>query len=371
MADRRKILLFCSSLVRGGTERVVANLAEYLWKQGIQVIVVTQHRYEREYTLPEGIPRILSEPTVEELPGKRIGNFLARYRKLRRIWKEQRPDCILSFIGKNNFMALGAAFFTHIPVVVSVRTNPKNEYASPIMCLLSKTMFAAAAGVVLQTQKAKDFFPFYIRKKAVVLKNSLNPAFVKPRFTGKRNGQIVAVGRIDENKNHEMIIRAFSQIAKDFPESILTIYGEGECRRKLQKLAEELGIANRINLPGAVENIADMIYESSVFVLSSNYEGMPNALLEAMCLGIPSISTDCSGGGPRELINDGVNGFLIPVGDQKGLEDRLRILLQDEKKAEEMGKQAAKLLEEYRPDVVNRQWLDYLVSRVGGNPCVE
>ena len=371
MVNKRKILLFCSSLNKGGTERVVVNLAEYLLKQGIQVVLVTQYRYENEYKLSEGILRILSEPSDEELPGNRIGNFRVRYRKLRKIWKEQRPDCILSFIGKNNFMALGAAVFTHIPVVVSVRGEPKSEYASPMMKLISKTLFAASAGIILQTQKAKAFFPFYLRKKAVILKNPLDPDFVRPRFTGKRNGQIVAVGRVDENKNHEMIIRAFARITKDFPDTTLKIYGDGDCRTRLQRLVEELGLADRVSLPGVQENIPDKLYESSIFVLSSNSEGMPNALLEAMCMGIPSISTDCPCGGPGELIKDGVNGFLIPVGGEQELESRLRILLQDEKKAEEMGKQAAKLLEEYRPDVVNRQWLDYLMSRGRGNSCVE
>lgn len=369
--EKKKILLYCSSLVKGGTERVVVNLAEYLLKQGIQVVVVTQYRREKEYALSEEISRILSEPAKEELPGGRIGNFLARYRKLRRIWKEQRPDCILSFIGKNNFMALLAALFTRIPVVVAVRGEPGSEYASGMMRLLSKTLFAAAAGVILQTEKAREFFPSYINKKAVILKNPLNPAFVKPRFTGKRNGQIAAVGRVDENKNHEMLIRAFAQVAEEFPDTVLTVYGEGECRKKLQELAIELELADRIGLPGAAEDIPDKIYESSVFVLCSNTEGMPNALLEAMCLGIPSISTDCPCGGPAELIENGVNGLLIPVGDINALAESLRILLQDEKKAEEIGKQAARLLEEYRPETVNEQWLTYLLSKVGGNSCVE
>lgn len=364
MTNRRKILLYCSSLNKGGTERVVVNLVKYLHQQDIQVVVVTQYRYAGEYTLPEGITRILSEPTEEELPGRRIGNFLARYRKLRKIWKEQRPDCILSFIGKNNMMALGAALFTHIPVVVSVRGEPKSEYASPVMRLLSKILFALSAGVILQTKKAKEFFPYYIRKKAVILKNPMDPAFIKPRFTGKRNGQIVTVGRVDENKNHEMIIRAFARITKDFPDTTLKIYGDGDCRTRLQRLVEELGLADRVSLPGVQENIPDKLYESSIFVLSSNNEGMPNALLEAMCLGLPSISTDCPCGGPGELIQDGVNGFLIPVGGEKELEDRLRTLLTDEKRAEEMGKQAAKLLEEYRPEEVNRQWLDYVLSKI-------
>lgn len=367
----KKILLYCCSLTKAGTERVAANLAEYMKSQGIAVTLVTQYQVENEYTLTAGIPRILSEITEAEKKNGRIGNFFARYRKLRRIWKMQRPDCILSFLGKNNIMAVGAALFTGIPVVVSVRGEPKCEYYSFGLRFFAKMLFALAAGVVVQTDEAKRFFPSYIRRKAVILKNPLNPSFIRPRFEGKRNGQIVAVGRVDSNKNHEMIIRAFTKIAEEFPQTSLTIYGEGECRKKLQELADKLGIAGRVSLPGAVTDVPERIYQSSAFVLSSNSEGMPNALLEAMCLGIPCISTDCPCDGPGELIEDGVNGFLIPVGDVDALAGRLRMLLADEGLAERIGKQAARLSEIYNPDNVNGEWLSYLLSKAGGKSCAE
>lgn len=371
MNTKKKILLYCSSLTKGGTERVVVNLAEYMKNSGIEVTVVTQHLSEDEYTLPPGIPRIFSEITETEKKKSRIGNFFARYRKLRGIWKAQQPDCILSFIGKNNIMAVGTALFTRIPVVVSVRGEPKCEYYSLMMRFLAKTLFALAAGVVMQTNAAKAFFPAYIRRKAVILKNPLNPSFLKPRFEGKRDGHIVAVGRVDSNKNHEMIIRAFTKIAEEFPQTFLTIYGEGECREKLKELAGQLGVAERVSLPGAVSDVSERIYRSSIFVLSSDSEGMPNALMEAMCLGIPCISTDCPCGGPGELIRDGENGFLIPVGSEDALADKLRVLLNDEEAAERIGIQAARLSEIYNPDNVNREWLTYLLTKTGGMPCVE
>lgn len=367
----KKILLYCSSLTKAGTERVAVNLAEYMKSRGIAVTFVTQYQVKNEYMLTDGIPRIFSEITEDEKKNGRIGNFIARYRKLRGIWKSQQPDCILSFIGKNNIMAVGAALFTGIPVVVSVRGEPKCEYDSFGLRFFAKTLFALAAGVVVQTDTAKMFFPSYIRRKAVILKNPLAPSFIRPRFEGKRNGQIVAVGRMDSNKNHEMIVRAFNQIAEEFPQTSLTIYGEGECRKKLQELTEKLGIAGRVSLPGAVTDVPEKIYQSSAFVLSSNSEGMPNALLEAMCLGIPCISTDCPCGGPGELIKDGVNGFLIPVGDVDALAARLRTILADEGLAEGIGKQAARLSEIYNPDNVNNEWLSYLLSKTGGKPCVE
>ncbi|MCM1264221.1 MAG: glycosyltransferase family 4 protein, partial [Butyrivibrio sp.] len=358
---------YCSSLIKGGTERVVVNLAEYLHHRGIDVVIVTQYKLENEYVLSTGIPRIYSEITETEKKNNRVGDFFARYGKLRKIWKSQKPDCIVSFIGKNNIMAVGAALFTGIPVLVSVRAEPKCEYNSLGLKFFSRTLFYFAAGVIVQTKEARKFFPAYIRKKAVILKNPLNPSFIRPRFEGKRDGRIVAVGRVDSNKNHEMIIRAFDKIADEFPDTSLVIYGEGECRERLQKLVEELGLSKRVSLPGSVTDISDKIYQSSIFVLSSDSEGMPNALLEAMSLGIPCISTDCPCGGPKELIKDGENGFLIPIGDVDALTDRLRMLFSDEEMAERIGKQAAKLAELYSPDKVNDEWLTYLSSKMGGN----
>lgn len=368
---KKKVLLYCSSLTKGGTERVVVNLAEYLYRQGIDVAIVTQYKLDNEYIIPAGIPRIYSEISDIEKKGNRIGDFLKRYGKLRKIWKSQRPDCIVSFIGKNNIMAVGAALFTGISVLVSVRAEPKCEYNSFGLKFFAGILFCFAAGVIVQTKEAMDFFPKYIGKKAVILKNPLNPSFIRPRFEGERDGRIVAVGRVDANKNHEMIIRAFSKIADEFPDASLVVYGDGECRGRLQELVKELGLSKRAVLPGSVPDISDKIYQSSIFVLSSDSEGMPNALLEAMCLGIPCISTDCPCGGPRELIKDGENGFLIPVGDIDALADRIRILLTDKAMAERIGSQAAKLAEVYSPDKVNEEWLAYLSSKMGGKPCVE
>lgn len=361
-SGQKHIVLFISALRKGGAERVMVNLADYLHRNGVRVTLVTQYICEEEYALPAGIPRILSEITPQEETGSRIGDFLARYRKLRRIFMELAPDCILSFIGKNNLMTLLCTRFTGIPAVVSVRGEPKSEYYNTVMRFLAKTLFACAAGVIVQTGAARDFFPPVIRKKAVILKNPLNPAFVRERRTGRPDGRIVSVGRVDANKNHALILRAFARIAPEFPDTSLVIYGDGEKRRELIGKAQELGLSNRVQFPGAVSDVAEKIRTASAFVLSSGHEGMPNALIEAMCLGIPSISTDCPCGGPRELIEDGVNGYLIPVGDEEALADRLRRIFSDEEGAERMGKQAALLLEEYRPERVNAEWMDYLLG---------
>lgn len=354
------IALYISSMRRGGAERVIANLAQYLDGKGYRVVLVTTHMAENEYEVPRTVKRLIAEPEKAELCGGRFHNFLARFRKLRNLWKQERPDVILSFIGKNNMMAILTAFGLGIPVAVSVRGEPGEEYYSKMLKILARQLFKLADGVILQTGRCMEFFPKGVRKKAVILKNPLNPDFFGRTLEGKREKTIVAVGRVDENKNHEMLIRAFGQLAEEFPEYQLMIYGEGERREALCRLVEELHLEKRVSLPGNIDRVAETICRAGVFVLPSNTEGMPNTLLEAMALGIPVISTDCPCGGPAELIKHGINGLLTPVGDVKAMEENLRTILKDPQTAEKMAEQALQIKESYRPEKVLLEWEDYL-----------
>lgn len=356
---KKHIAMFISSLNKGGSERVLVNLAEYFYSKGYEVTIVTQYKTENEYEISGGIRRIFSEITQEEMGRGRISNFLKRFFKLRGIWKRERPDLILSFIGKNNMMAIMTSRFLHIPTVVSVRGEPAEEYYSPALRIAANILFRLADGIVLPVEKSAEFFPKSVRKKTVCLKNSLSPAFIRKVYEGEREKQIVAVGRIDANKNHEMIIRAFAGLAEKYPDYCLTIYGEGELRQSLLQMAEDMGLKDRIFLPGSIANVADAIYKASFFVLSSYSEGMPNTLIEAMALGIPSISTDCPCGGPAELIVNGENGYLIEVGNWKKLQVILQKLIDNPDLAKKMGGNAAKIQEELNPDSINEMWEDY------------
>jgi len=356
----RTIALYIGSLQKGGAERVMANLADYLHERGYRVILVTTYRREEEYPVSEGICRIISEPEERELGKGRIKNLFVRFGKLRRIWKEQKPDVILSFIGKSNFRAILSSFGLGIPVAVSVRSQPAREYGTPIMRFLARTLFYKADGVILQTRECFSFFPKGIRKKAVILKNPINPLFFRERYRGEREKTIVTVGRVDENKNHRMLIDAFSRLAEEFPDYKLIIYGDGDQRQKLLSLVEELEMQGRIFLPGNVENVPEVIYKTRVFVLSSNKEGMPNALIEAMVMGLTVVSTDCPCGGPAELIDHGVNGLLTPVGDEKSMKENLQFVLKNMQIADSMGEKASITGEIYHPSKVLGEWENYL-----------
>ncbi len=360
----RHIAFYISSLKRGGAERVFSNLAAWFYGRGYRVTVVTPYRYPEEYPLPENVTRVLSDLTEQEMGG-RAGNFFRRLRKLRRICRSLHADVMVSANGKNNLMALCANAFTPTKVVVSVVATPQLEYPTRLTRFLARWLFRFADGVVLQTAAAREFFPAAVQKKSVLLKNSLHPDFLRPRFSGKRQPEIVAVGRLDENKNHRMIVEAFSRVAGRFPDSRLTIYGDGPLREELCSLAESLGVSGRVLLPGAVGDVARRIEKAAVFVLSSQTEGMPNTLLEAMALGLCCISTDCPCGGPAALIRDGENGFLIPVGDTGALAKRLEQALGDPALVDRLGRSACRIQDEYAPERVNGEWESYLARVVG------
>lgn len=360
----KRIALFINSLQKGGSERVMVNLAEYFQSQKYDVILITQYKRENEYELSSNIRRIYSEPEPEELTGSRIRNFCIRFHHLRDIWKKYKPDIILSFLGKNNLMAIATAAFLPSKVAVSVRGEPTMEYEGHLMQFLAKRMFRFADGVILQTERAKEFFPKAVQKKSVILKNPLSPMFVGRKAEIQRNNVIVAAGRLDENKNHAMLIHAFSRIAGEYPNMRLVIYGEGELRGQLTELIKEKELEERISLPGSIDNVADEIGRAKIFVLTSNTEGMPNTVIEAMVLGTPVISTDCPCGGPAMLINDGENGLLVPVGDAYALADAMRKLLADEELAQKISENARKLAEELAPEKVNREWMEYLFEQL-------
>ena len=358
--EREKHLAFyIGSLHKGGAERVFVNLAEYFRQEGYRVTMVTQYRKEEEYVLSSGIARVISEISSNEISGSRVLNFCRRVKKLHLIWKKYKPDLVLSCIGKNNFMTVVTTMGTKTRPVVSVVGEAAEEYPNRLMCILANLLFPYAAGVILQTERSRTFFSKRVGKRAVILPNSLNPDFIRPRYEGERNPEIVSVGRMDANKNQEMMIRAFAALQDKYPEYKLVIYGEGELHSYLKNLADELDGRERVELPGVIPNVAQKIEKASLFLLTSYSEGVSNALIEALATGLPVIATDVPSGGTVELMTDGVNGLIIPTGDQKALEAAMDRLLGDPVYAQKLGREAAKIQERLAPDRVNYLWREY------------
>lgn len=364
-ADTKSIVFYIGSLSRGGAERVIVNLAEYFCDHGYRVIIVTKERTHVEYPIPENVTRMLADITEDEITSSRIRNLYRRIKKLRHIFKQLKPDHIVSFIKKNNFMAVTAAAGLKIPVIVSVRSNPAREYPDRITKVLANVLFSKSAGVVLQTKQAKTFFSKKVQKKAVILPNSLSKQFLRERHEGKRRKEVVWVGRMDANKNPDMLLSAFVKIAPKYPDWTLRYVGDGPQLVKLKEKCQNMSYEKQVVFEGHAEDVASLVQSASVFVLTSRQEGMPNALMEAMVSGLAVIATDCPCGGPAELIENDVNGILIPVDDETELTANLERLMEKEEYRNRLGEEAAKLIQKVHPDVVNRQWMEYIESVKG------
>lgn len=364
--SEKKIAFYIGSLRKGGAERVFINLAQFFQEEGYRVVMVTQYQKENEYNLPDKIPRVISDIGEDEVSASRVVNFFRRLNKLHAIWKRERPDIVLSCIGKNNFMAVVTTMGTGAKPVVSVVGEAKEEYPTRQMRMLADFLFSRAAGIILQTERSRAFFCKKAGRKAVILPNSLNPDFIRPRYEGEREKKIVSVGRMDANKNHEMQVRAFAALKDHYPDYELVIYGDGELRPDLEALAALLGVSGRVALPGVVQDVAGRIERASLFLLTSYSEGVSNALIEALALGIPVIATDVPSGGTEELVADGVNGLVIPAGDQKALEAAMDRLLGDAAYADGLGREAAKIQERLAPGRVNAMWKAYFEEIING-----
>ncbi len=355
----KKILFYLNTIGHGGAERVMSNLSAH-FSQKYECIFVTSMEISNEYVLNSEVKRI-------NLADTEISGFIKKNcyltRKLRNVIKKEKPDIVISFMAEPNFRALVACAGLKTKNLISVRNDPDKEYPSFVYRNLAKILYRFSDGVVFQTEQAKVWFPKSVQKRSRIILNQVNASFYSQNYEGDHHN-IVTLGRLMPQKNHKLLIKAFSDIADQVDDNLI-IYGEGDQRSELQALIDELGLNERISLPGVINNVAEATRDAKVFVLSSDYEGMPNALMEALALGIPCISTDCPCGGPRALINDGENGILIPVGDAAALSDALKKILEDADYASKLSKCAKVRAQEFSPERIFACWEDYMLLTVG------
>ncbi|MCR4750412.1 MAG: glycosyltransferase [Lachnospiraceae bacterium] len=354
--EGKTIAFYIGSLARGGAEHVIVNLASYFCAQGYKTYIVTKLVDEPEYPVPDGVIRMVADITDTEITASRVKNLKNRILKLRGIWQQIRPDIIISFIRKNNLMALASAKPLHIPVVVAIRSDPARELQGRLFKLISFYMFRSSAGIVMQTKAGVEYLPSYLKSKAVVMPNSVDSRFMKDDAVHERKREIALVGRIDDNKNQKMVLEAFRSIKEDYPDWSLHLYGDGERKESLQKEYADRSVI----FHGQVEAVDEYLRGSSIFVLPSRREGMPNALIEAMALGVACISSDCPCGGPADLIVQGKNGILIPVDDIEELKKQLKRLMDHDDLREEIGKEATLIRNKLSPQRVNLMWKEYI-----------
>lgn len=360
----KKIAFYIDNMNRGGAQRVMTNLCEFFSALGLGVILINDYPSDGKrstYEISESVKREYLQTKYERNP---ISNNFHRLRSLRKILTNEKPDVILSFLGGPNIRALLATIGMKQKVVISVRNDPNREYASGgIKKAFVRKLFNRAHGCVFQTEDARAYFSENLQKKAKVIFNPVDYRFYKI-LRSPNQGEIVTAGRMNDQKRHDLLINAFARVVENHPDVRLIIYGEGPLRNKLEEQIQSLGLQDKVYLAGNVSDLDEKYTTASTFVLSSDYEGMPNALMEAMAAGVPCISTDCPCGGPRVLDGGTRTIRLVKVGDVEALSQAICEIIDDPSLMVQMGDLAKKRAELFKPEKIFEEWNNYLSTVV-------
>lgn len=367
MMEKRKIVFHLNCLEHGGAERVVSNLANQFGQEGYEVIVATEWKGENEFSLIPQVKREVVGLKPDDEKKSRITKFLLRIKYLRKFLKKEKPDIVIAFMQRANYRALTASWGMKIPVIVCCRNDPSVYYSAKSDKIQIRLLFPKAAGAVFQTYRQREFFRPYLQDNSCVILNALNDKYINIPEPAVRRKAVVQSGRLVAFKNQAMLIDAFVKVHEKHPDYILQFFGgdSGDgTKEKLIKKIDEYGAQDYIFLMGDSDKLEKDLADAAVYAFSSDWEGMPNALIEAMAMGLPIVATDCPCGGPAALMTNEMDGLLIPVGDTKAMEDGINRLIEDRALAERFGRQARRIVDRVNVQAVYEQWRSFIEDRI-------
>lgn len=352
-----KYLFVASGMRFGGAERVMSILANEWYSRGEKVrFFLTGTPAVSSYPLKDGIKIVSSFEAGQKARFEQI----AHIREIRKECLNWKPDVVISFY--NDICALTAIAIRGLntPLIYSERNDPNKVNQRAVDKLYRKIVEKKADKFVFQTEGAKKSYPEKVQRKSCVILNPMDTSSFPTHNFENEEKTIVSVGRLETQKNQALLIDAFSMIMDQIPDFRLVIFGEGKLRKKLEDCVQQKGLQKRVFLPGAKTGIQDYIKNAALFVLSSDYEGIPNALIEAMAIGLPCVSTDCSPGGARALIENGKNGLLVPCNDAEKLASAMMKMLSDQKLAKRCGENAYEIRNRVEASEIASRWLEFI-----------
>jgi glycosyltransferase involved in cell wall biosynthesis len=351
---KKRIVFFIGSMGNGGAQRVLSVISDELIRLGYTVTILSYHDCPAAYEINSSVKNM---SVIHENGRSLIKNVLWIHR-----YFKKNADIVVSFMAPFNVMAVIARFGIKVPLLVADRNDPRFVPEKKILRLIRDALYRCADGVIVQTTHNKDYFSKKVQEKSIVI---FNPVDLKREkgsaITTEKKKEIVSVGRVMPQKNQEMLLEAFSRVYAKHPEYSLVIYGDAS--NTVQKdvllgIISEMKMEQAVSIPGSVRDVINRIASAEMFILSSLYEGMPNALIEAMCVGLPCISTKVSGA--TDLIDDGRNGFLIDVGDVDALTERMLCLIENPDLREACANEAVKINDKLEVHKIIKEWVDYI-----------
>lgn len=282
---------------------------------------------------------------------------------LRRWEKDEKPDAVICFSTHLSFQMCLALIGqkNKCKIIASERANP-NCRKREIIDFIEEIQIKYLDGFIFQTQRVSMLFPRKLKDKGIVIHNGIFSQEIPEKtidFGKKELHKICAVGRINEQKAYDIMLSAFAIFHSSHPEHVLNIYGDGTDEESIKALAEELELGENVVFHGNRPDAVNLIKDAGMFVMTSRYEGMPNALLEAMACGIPCVCTDCDFG-PAELIEDGVSGLLVPVDDVRAVAAAMTRIADEPGLAQRLSQGALKVRQTHSREEICRQYHSYI-----------
>lgn len=345
----KKIVFVIPNMTGGGTERVISLLSNEYIKMGYQVAIMQFAGYEHAYELNEKIEDF-------SIASQSKGNPVVWIKRLidMRKYFRQNPGChIFAFCVMGAVFSVISTWGLKNYILVGERNNPES-------CNLPKLRnwaYHRVNRITFQTEHGITYFDEKIAKKAVVIPNPIDAGELPERFVGQRKKWVCTVGRLHKQKNQGLLLEAFSEFNKKFPKYELHVFGQGELKEELSQKADTLGISDNVIWHGFCKNVKEEIRDSRMFVLSSDYEGISNSMLEAIAMGVPTITTDCPIYGARCYIQNNISGVLTPVGDREALVNAMVKVAEDDAFAEKLSINGAAIRDQYSVSGIAKRFL--------------
>ena len=308
MRSKGGVFFVAPSLLGGGAERVAIALSRYCVSCGYEFTFLLTKNKKIDYEIPRGV-QVYSEHADSSL------GPIEQIKLIRSFMKRNKEAVFISFLPHQNMYMLLASAGLPNKTIISVRNDPAFDFpGSALLPRVRNLIYRMANSIVFQTEHQMRSFPKRISRKGVIILNPLSDG-VPGIFNGPRRKVIATSGRLEKQKDHATTIKAFAKFHESHPEYLLEIYGEGSLKDELKSLAVSLGVGKSVIFAGFDPSALEKIRTASAFVMSSRYEGISNAMLESLCMGVPTVCTRCLGGGAEAVVTDKVNGRLVDIGD--------------------------------------------------------
>lgn len=350
----KEIIFVVVECGHGGAERVISELSNKMSDRGHRVTVVEIHpAYNGRYFLNNKVNNIRIEESCEN---KLVRHF-RKFVKLLKIMRENSDATVIAFTPQCIALVAVATVFARNRIIFSERNDPCSYPETQIGKIVRNISFHAADACVFQTNEAKKYFSNKVKKKSIVIRNPVNSDL--PEWDASYDSKtLTAFCRLTAQKNIPMMIDAFKYFDVNCPGYVLEIFGEGDKREELQQMILDSDLSEKVFLRGHTENVYEKLSKCSMYVSSSNYEGISNSMLEALAIGVPSVVTDCPAGGAKMMIENEVNGMLVPVDSAKDMANAMEKIAKDKKFAKEIGDNAKLVRQQCSINNICDEWLE-------------